>query len=254
MWAKALKEHSGAQVPIPWDLGIQPERGNLMVVMGAPGVGKSLFGLNWCLALSQPSLLVSLDTDMRTQAVRACQILAGVPFSSIQHRLTAWAQYLDQTNLLCRMYDLSIGPRELSSLVEAEKEYWGSAPGLVVVDNVSNFVPESDYNSYRSTFIGLQKVARLHGVAVVALHHVKRDASTGPLSLHSGEFTGEKEAEIVLGLWRSPGAQAPDDDTPTTVTTLNVGILKNRTGPSDPSGGMSVQLGMSSETLRIGRR
>lgn len=223
---------------MPWDLGLTPQRGNLLVVMGSPGVGKSLFALNWCLGISQPSLLISLDTDMATQATRAATILSGAPFTSITARPEAWAQYLDRKNLLCRMYDLSMTPRDLQDIVEAEKEYWGIAPGLVVVDNVSNVVRESGYEAYRTTFIGLQKVARIKGCAVVALHHVKRDSSTGPLSLHSGQYSGEQEAEVVLGLWRTPQG-------------LAVGTLKNRNGPSDPSGAFFHTLSLNHQNLRL---
>ena len=241
MWGTALKRQTGAQVPMPWNTGLHPMRGNLMVVMGSPGVGKSLFGLNWCLGINEPSLLISLDTDMTTQATRACSILAGVPKDSVRQKPAAWAQYLDRRNLLCRMYDLSLGTHEISDLVEAETEYWGVAPGLVVVDNVSNVVRETSYEAYRTTFIGLQKVARIRGVVVVALHHVKRDSSSGPLSLHYGQYSGEQEAEMVLGLWRSPES----------TSLLNLGILKNRNGPSDPNGGLSMRLFLSHTTLRL---
>ena len=238
VWGNALKRKQGSELPLPWDLGIHPMRGNLMVVMGSPGVGKSLFALNWCLGIEQPSLLLSLDTDMTTQAARACGILAGVPQSRVSQQPHAWAQYLDRKNLLCRMYDLNLNTKELNELVKAEEEYWGVAPGVVVVDNVSNVVSEMGYEAYRSAFLGLQKVARLRGVAVVALHHVKRDSSSGVLSLHSGQYSGEQEAEIVLGIWR-------------TGSTLKVGVLKNRNGPSDPAGGLSHGLILDHKTLRM---
>lgn len=238
MWATALKRKQGAEVPVPWNLGIHPMRGNLMVVMGSPGVGKSLFALNWCLGIQEPSLLLSLDTDMATQAVRACSILAGVPQERIMKQADVWAQYLDRKNLLCRMYDLNMDTKDLNDLVLAEMEYWGAVPALVVVDNVSNVVTEMGYEAYRSAFLGLQKVARIRGTAVVALHHVKRDSSSGALSLHSGQYSGEQEAEIVLGLWR-------------TGPSLRVGVLKNRNGPSDPTGQQSIPLNLSHSTLRL---
>jgi len=211
-----------------------------MVVMGSPGVGKSLFGLNWCLGIEQPSLLLSLDTDMPTQAARACSILAGVPQERVVGQPEVWAQYLDRKNLTCRMYDLALGTKELNELVLAEEEYWGVAPPLVIVDNVSNVVKDVGYDAYRSTFIGLQKVARLRKVGVVALHHVKRDSVVGQLSMHSGQYSGEQEAEVVLGLWRVCDA-------------LHVGVLKNRNGPSDPSGGLSYKFTLDHKTLRLER-
>lgn len=197
-----------------------------------------MFALNWCLNVPELSVLVSLDTDMPTQALRACSILANVPAATVLKHPDRWAQYLEKKNLRCRMYDLTMTPKELNDLVVAETEYWGQVPGLVVVDNIANMVSDLNYEAFRGAFIGLQKVARLRGTVVVALHHVKRDSSSGNLKLHSGSYAGEQESEIVLGLWRSTGS-------------LDVGVLKNRNGPADPTGGLSYSLSMSTSTHRM---
>lgn len=210
-----------------------------MVVMGSPGIGKSLWALNLCLSVNAPSVLVSLDTDMTTQAIRACSILSGAPRRSVESQPEAWAQYIERKNLLCRMYDLQLKPQEMNDLVIAETEYWGVAPALVVVDNVANVVRETSYEAYRTVFSELQKVARLRGTVVVALHHVKRDSHSGKLSLHSGQYSGEQEAELVLGLWRSQPH------------ILEVGILKNRNGMADPEGNYAYPLSLDMKTLRL---
>lgn len=240
MWGASLKKRNESPISVPWQIGISPLRGNLVTVMGAPGVGKSLFGLNWCLNVPEFSVLVSLDTDMPTQALRACSILTGVPSTVVLERPDAWAQTLEKKNLRCRMYDVTNTTKDIHDLVVAETEYWGTTPGLVVVDNVANLVTEMSYEQFRGVFIGLQKVARLRSTVVVALHHVKRDSSSGQLSLHSGSFAGEQESELVLGLWRSdiPGG-------------INVGILKNRNGLADPSGALSYPLTLNHDNFRM---
>lgn len=225
-----------------------------MVVLGSPGVGKSLFALNWALSVNEPSVLVSLDTDMTTQALRAASILSGASTASVQSFAMGWAQYLDRKNLLCRMYDLNLGTRDINDLVEAESEFWGRPPSLVFVDNVANIVKDTSYEAYRSTFLGLQAVARSHGVTVVALHHVKRDSASGRLSLHSGQYSGEQDAELVLGLWRSQGTDGslkPSTSTSAGNSVLNVGVLKNRHGVADPQGGLVRNLYLDHETLRL---
>lgn len=238
VWGAALGRRRGSKVEMPWDLGIEPVRGSMMVVMGAPSAGKSLFALNWCLRVAEPSVLVSLDTTMSDQAVRACSILAGVPKKHVEESPEAWGQYLDRKNLNCRLYDLNVTPKDINDLVLAEEEYWGRAPAIVVVDNLVNVVRDTSYEAYRSTFLELQKVARLRECVVVVLHHVKRDSATGPLSLHSGQYSGEQEAEVVLGLWRS-------------LRGLEVGVLKNRNGLAAPDGSMSVPLNLDITTMRI---
>lgn len=249
MWGASLRRRKETPVAIPWEIGVTPLRGNLVTVMGAPGVGKSLIGLNWCLSVPELSVLVSLDTDMPTQALRACSILANVPSTAVLADPDPWARYLERLQygertlpdgrfLQCRMYDVTMSVKDINDLVVAETEYWGQVPGLVIVDNVANMVTEMSYEAFRQAFIGLQKVARLRGTVVVALHHVKRDSSSGKLSLHSGSFAGEQESEIVLGLWRSNGF-------------LNVGVLKNRNGIADPAGELAFPLSMSASTFRI---
>lgn len=230
MWSRALAQADGAKVPIPWSLGIEPMRGQLMVVVGAPGVGKSAFALNWALKIQEPSLILSLDTDLRTQAARAAAIHAGAPIETVRQSPARWALYLDRYVDRTRIYDLTLGTRELDDLVAAEQEYWGSPPALVVVDNVSNLLKESTYEAYRQTFVDLHKIARRNDTCVVALHHAKRDAVDGPLTMHSMQFTGEQEAELVLGLWKNkPNPLVEFGSLP---RPLSVGILKNRNGPA----------------------
>lgn len=240
MWSRALRKHRAAIIEPPWNIGIAPVRGNLIVCLGAPGVGKSLFSLNWALALPTPSLIVSLDTDLRSQAVRAASILTGTASTLVERHPDAYSLYLERQEPMCRIYDLQVSPQNINELALAEEEYWGVSPTLIVVDNISNIVKDMSYESYRQVFIELQKVARMRDAVVLALHHVRREASEGRLKLHSGQYAGEQEAEIVLGLWRGVN------------TSLEVGVLKNRNGQADPSGNLSFSLPMNHKNLRLG--
>lgn len=242
-WEKALLRRGGAVVPPPWPIGIEPVRGNLIVAMGMPGVGKSLIALNWAVQMRNlPSVVVSLDTDARTQAMRAAGIVGNVPVEQVRQNPAAWSVFLSRRLKHCRMYDIGMTVKDLNDLLISEQQFWGQPPGLLVVDNVSNVVRDTSYESYRNVFIELQKVARMRDCVVLALHHVRRDAARGgALALHAGQYAGEQEAEIVLGLWR----QAADSDT------LNVGVLKNRNGSADPMGGIYYPLTLDKRTMRM---
>lgn len=236
-WARALLRRSGSSLFVPWELGIQPVRGNLLVAFGPPGVGKSLFGLNWALSLPVPSLIVSLDTDLHTQAQRAVGILSKTPLRLVRAFPTVYARYLESKVNGCRIVDLQLTTKEINELVIAEEEYHGVVPSLVVVDNVSNIVKDTSYESYRNAIVDLQKIARMRDTTVLALHHVTRGAAREErLTLHSGQYSGEQEAEIVLGLWRE-GER------------INVGVLKNRNGRADPSGRLTFPLVLDHETM-----
>jgi hypothetical protein len=241
--AKALsRDIRTYQVPVPWRSlkALEPLRGSLCVVLGLPGVGKSAFALNWTVACPGPSVLISLDTELTTQAIRSAAVASGVPMKRVKDNPRAWALYLERQVAHVRAYDLALQPRDILGVVRAEEEYWGQSPAITVVDNVSNLLREMDYNEYRRVFVDLHRVARMGNTMVVALHHVTRSAAPGlPLTLTSGQFAGEQEAEIVLGLW----AKHPDY--------LNVSILKNRNGEADPTGNMYVTLRFDHSNMRI---
>lgn len=199
-----------------------------------------MFALNWAIRTGQYSTLVSLDTNLRDQSMRASAILSGASLNLVKKNPEAYALMLDRRLSNSRIFDVQVNAKEIADLLLAEEEFWGSTPALVVVDNVSNIVKDTSYEAFRSVFIELQKVARLRDTVVLALHHVTRDAAKdGRLTLHSGQYSGEQEAEIVLGLWRSGQDK------------LNVSVLKNRNGRADPHGGLVFPLSIE-DSMRIG--
>lgn len=233
-----------ANVPMPWRTlsgVLHPLRGNMAICLAEPGVGKSAFSLNWAASITQPSLVLSLDTDLASQAVRLAAMTSGTPMDTIKQDPEVWADYLERKVKMVRMYDLSISSNELYGLLEAETEYWGHSPALTVVDNIGNLVRDGSFEDYRRAFSDLHRVAREFDTFVLALHHVRRNTNRGPLrpTMASGQYTGEQEAEIVLGLF----TEARDR--------LQVSILKNRSGQSDPNGEMHYPLHWNRDTMKL---
>ena len=203
-------------------------------------MGKSALALNWALGITSPSLLVSLDTDLTTQAIRAAAIHSGRPMTEVKTAPKAWSLYLERQAERVRAYDISVTAKDLLGMVNAETEFWGVAPELTIIDNVANLVREGDYQEYRKLFVDLHRIARAGDTFILSLHHVNRGSSPGsPLKLTDGQFSGEQEAEIVLGLW-SPAEGF-----------LNVSILKNRSGQADPTGQLYITLRFDHENMQI---
>ena len=203
-------------------------------------MGKSALALNWALGINSPSLLVSLDTDLTTQATRAAAIHSGRPMTEIKQAPKAWSLYLERQAERVRAYDISVQAKDILGLVNAETEYWGVAPELTIIDNISNLIREGDYQEYRKLFVDLHRIARLGDTFILALHHVNRGPGPGaPLKLTDGQFSGEQEAEVVLGLWTK------------TEGFLNVSILKNRSGKADPTGQLYATLRFEHENMQI---
>jgi KaiC/GvpD/RAD55 family RecA-like ATPase len=235
-------DRAGLEVPWPSLAALlRPLPGSLMIVLGAPGSGKSLISLSWLLKLTKPSRLLSLDTDSRTQGARTVAALTGASTDEVMANPRRFVRVLDDAlrSHQLRVLDRSINPRELRELIECDAMYWGEPPALVVVDDVSKFLTgERGFDAYDEAFARMHSAAREFDTVVMALHHIRRntgsaakiDFASNPIGMSDGRYGGEYEAEMVLGLWRPHPMVA------------RVGVLKNRYGPSAPDGSLHVDL------------
>lgn len=259
--SRALREPGGA-LPVPWGTladKLKIPRGTFMLGLAAPGVGKSVFALNWAIALGsqygEPVLYVTPDTDLATQGRRAFAALERRELDTVAPE--AAAQYFQDHSLSIRWCDELNNPLELAELIEAETEYLGRPPTMTIVDVVDDLVEKEGYEEYKSTFKVLRRIARKYKTVVFALHHISRgDMAKGtvPVALHAGTYTGEQIAEVVLGFWRTHerqyGGAAYGDYQP-----FSIGILKNRNGPANPAPtGPDVTLPAWMERAEIGGR
>jgi len=219
----------------------------LIVVQAAPGVGKSFFGLAWAHRLGGPALVVSLDTDLRDQALRLVSMETGEKTIDVENASDSWVEWLAWQSFQARFCDFASTVRDVDDLVAAETSYWGQPPGLVVVDNAGNLLEgEESAAEYRRVFGALHRTAKRYGVCVLALHHIRRRKTgneeavgTTPTFLGQSLYSGEQDAPIVLGLWR------PQDDL------LAVAVLKNRMGPANPGATLRATLRLDLQTASL---
>jgi hypothetical protein len=231
---------------VPWgDLGrlIRPVPGTLMILLGAPGAMKSMLSLVWCLELGAPSRIISLDTDPLTQAARVVARLAGTTTKAVLDDPGKWAPWLLEQKSQMRLLHEPVQAEEIGQIMEADAEFWGQVPALVVVDDVSKLkMKDRSYQDFDGAMLELHRAAKKHQTVVLALHHLHRGDSsnrTKPIRLSDGKYTGEYEAEIVLGAWRPSEKE------------MRVAVLKNRFGVDNPNGGLSVQLHADPATVDI---
>ena len=219
--ARAL-ENQGTPVPFRFNPRLEIYPGNLVILIAAPNVGKSFLGLNWAVDLvnqGMPVLYHTTDTDYATQAKRFVALMKGIRIDDANGSAAAW---LDEVVLPLRWSQATVNIDTVDDLVQAEIEYLGETPALVIID-VANDIRKGEENvgNIRDVFSMLHKVARRHRCVVLAMHHVKRGAaSSGKVkpSMDDGLYGGEQIAEVVLTLWR------PNQDQ------LGLSVEKNRAG------------------------
>src|SRR3990172_1105393 len=226
---------------------VRPEPGFLVIILGAPAVGKSTVGIQYAYSLKKPSLIISLDTDLATQASRVRAMMENRPVLEVKAEIESdperWSTFFSQDLPLVRWSDTPMLASDLDEMLDAEQEFLGEVPALVVVDVLGDIVEREDYESYLETVRALHRTARKQKTVVVALHHLKRGpASNGAVKfgLSEGLFGGERSAEIVLGMWEPSRG------------TVVVAVLKNRTGPADRNGDYSFGMRADLSRSRIG--
>jgi predicted ATP-dependent serine protease len=216
---------------------ITPGPGHLILVQGAPGIGKSMIALWWALNMDRPALYLSIDSDLATQAARTVSMLTGTKFSDVRGSISEWQSYLrtlDRT--LPMMFDNTVTADDIDGMVRAFKEFYTFTPSLVVVDNLKDIIPSYTFENVTDAIRQLVRVAKRHKTTVLVLHHVNRGSGAGagnrPPSMDSGKFGGEDDAQFVIGLWDSFDEYVGP--------CLKARINKNRFGPKGDDVKMQV--------------
>ncbi len=242
-------------IRVPWpelEDKISPGPGHVILAIGAPGVGKSAFGLKWALGMEQPCLILSLDSDLMTQGARVVSAISGMPFTDVRKHAKEYQPFLrERFKQLPMMIDYPVGPGEIGEVLEAFQEFYGHRPEIVVLDNLKDVVKSKTYEAYDDALRDIHRLARRHKTTFLVLHHINRgdgkrqqdvDVYAGKArpTLRHVQFAGDQDSEIVLGLWQSW--------TPWLGNSLMVSTIKYRFGPSD----VDVPLKMDLERMVLG--
>lgn len=235
---RALRER-GEPIPLPWpEVQIKPAPGDVVLVIAGPGAGKSFYALNWSVDLAEkhrrPVVYISTDTSLSDQAIRASSLLSGTSTADVVLKLEWWADWLHDQDIPIRWSYMSVTAEEIADFMKAEIEFLGEAPAMVVVDVLTDgLTDEENVGEVRRIVRRWKAAGRRFGFVTLILHHIKRGTAangTSKVTQQDGLYGGEQDATHLLGLWR-PGAE-----------TLTVATLKNRMGPANADGFMSVDL------------
>jgi len=252
--AQSLKQTAtvGTRIPLPWpalDRTLELATKELNLVPGAPGAGKSVFALNLAMSQTTPVLYLALD-DASSVLARLSALELGVEIR--------WAiDQMRDPDLKERMIgevgdphpnlfieDGALTIEGIESRLEALTEVLGTAPPLVILDNLIDLIVPgysyTDMGFYSTCLPELKAMAKRHNVCILALHHVTRRGGesqnphglgTRALKMTDLLYSGEREAAHVIGVYHSVQKDR-----------MFVQILKQRDGDADPEGGLQIPL------------
>jgi KaiC/GvpD/RAD55 family RecA-like ATPase len=248
--ASRLKGQAGKKLPDVWDSWTQQKiafrRGQLHLIVAAPGVGKSVLTLSYALQSKVPTLYLSMDTDPFTTCIRAVAALAKATLEQAEAGLEQkyeWAtSRLAEANATLRFsFPPSPSTADIFSHIYAYGEAEGVWPELIVIDNLSNVAFESDeFGEMRTMMADFQTMASKTKAAVIVLHHSTGMYEDGSQAIPQSGVNGKvsKFPSMVLTMYRPDG------------NTLVCSVVKNRFGPADPAG-LRVQSRLNVDYARM---
>lgn len=206
-------------------------RGQLHVVAGQPGRGKTLMALWYAVTCGEDVLYFSADSDQGTVVNRVSAVLMGKTVNEIKEmRKTESVSVIeDELWELNRRVRIDSDPHpsmdDIYDEVLAYIELFGKAPSAIFVDNLMNVqsMHENEWTGYRDTMRALHGLARETEAAVVVLHHVSENDSkpNRPAAMRAlmGKVAALPETIITVAM---------DGDQ------YHVCAVKNRDGEADP--------------------
>lgn len=225
LWAagsvnSSWRQGSVRSLPVPWPSlarVIRPRGGQQVMVLSAPGVGKTSLIVNWAALSSALTLYVSADTDQKLMSTQLACLSTGHSRQTVEQRLEHSSVWRTQYAASVReafpnvVMDFTSSPRiqDLAAKAEALTEVWGDAPQLMVLDTASDVQKRGeDWTAWQDTWLACREFARFFNCVVMLAHHVKSGPAAGGTTApqqNDGEYKADKFAEIVIGLHNPAG-------------------------------------------------
>jgi hypothetical protein len=236
-------------------MGARFRRGQLSLIAGGPGTGKSAVatfiatnaGYGEYNEVGVPTLYFSADTDKRTLGNRVAASVTHHTVDEAEDLLLAGNKSImkmldDATGHV--WFNWNNGPNldDIEDEIEAFAHVNGDWPHLIVIDNLKNIWVDSsgeggEHIRYDRVLDYLHELAGLTNAHIMVLHHVTGYYENGdepiPLSGILGKVS--KPFRLIITLHR------PNENQ------IGLSIVKNSSGKMDPRGGLNCYLGIDLE-------
>lgn len=221
-------------------------RGEVSMIAGQPGAGKSTLALALAVRARVSTLYFSADTHAHTMSLRLISMLTGVTQDQAEPMMMRdkqWAsEILGDASHIRWSFESAPSMRDIETELEAHIELTGESPELVVVDNLVDCVggDGDEWGSLRNMMKDFKWLAREHECSFVVLHHTSEGVQGNPCPPRFS-LQGKVAQTPALIL---------------TVANDNAGFLgvcpvKNRYGPSYPGGNDPVWLSYDPASMAI---
>lgn len=241
--ALTISSDSGRKMPeIPtlqalYDYGLTFRHGQTVMIAGRSGSQKSGFAMWLCLQWGLPVLYFSGDMKPATASFRLASSITGDTTEEIE---TAWdmggapkQRVLD--SLLEVGFTFAFGSpitwRAIDEELDAYVELWDAYPQVVVYDNLMDIEGcESDYTAQMGAMQRINELAMDTEASSLVLHH----ASDKTWNAENEPWRPPSRQEVKGGLSEKPEISLGVALNPHTLD-FNVAVLKQRSGPQDPT-------------------
>ena len=246
--AFASEEGKGRKIHIPFRQVaeiVNFRTGDLAVLAGAPGGGKSLTAVNWAWRSHDPVLYVAQEKPSSILKRFIALALSEKTSNIVEEDRQYWSDRILSTG---QREELTIAKGEhtidmIEAKITALTEWLMEPPSLIIIDNLGNLTSDEGVNTdvafYGDVLPKLKNMAYEKDVGILLLHHVTRSGEKGkkhgqgikPLTMTDLLFGGEREAHHVWSVYRGWNDR-----------TINFQILKQTDGLSNPDGTMQIVL------------
>ena len=221
-------------------------RGEVSVIAGQAGSGKSSFAGAFAYRAQVPTLYVSMDTHKDTMSMRLLSMILDTPSNVVEEAMTdkQWAaEVLAQADWFTWAFDSVNDVQAIENELLAHIELNGVAPELTVVDNLTDMDTDGagEWDGARNLMKDFKYLAREYDTSLLVLHH------TGDKYLESGTCPAR---------WDLMGKVSQTPALILTVAQNDAGFIgvcpvKNRYGPADPSGRTPTWLRFDAGSMQI---
>ena len=227
---------------------IKIRQGQLHMVTGLPGRGKTMFALWYAIKSGLNSLYFSFDSDEGTVSNRAAAILTDRTVDEVRQMRDTPA-VVEIEDVLMDMqqrvrFNFSGTPTmdDVYEETEAWVELFGTTPDLIVVDNLLNLRggSDSEFTALRDSMAALHGLARETDAAVMVLHHV----NSSLLNAQSKSVRIEENKPAHYGAIMGQVGQLPESIYSVALdgTRFHIAAVKNRDGIADSTAQTYVTL------------